>query len=46
MVSTIVGESSREYIQCEVLVERKDLRLSIFKTEYPTQISHLWFRST
>lgn len=33
-VSTIVGKSGRVYIQREVLQERKDPRLSIFKAEY------------
>lgn len=46
MASTVVGKSGREYIQREVLVERKDPRLNIFKAEYVTQTSCLYPRST
>ena len=46
MASTIVGKSGRVYIQLEVLQERKDPRLNIFKAEYVIQIPHLEFRST
>lgn len=34
MASTIVGKSGRVYMQREVLQERKDPRLNIFKAEY------------
>jgi hypothetical protein len=43
MASTIVGKSGRVYIQREVLQERKDPRLNIFKAEYVEYNLHLDF---
>ncbi|EUC42743.1 hypothetical protein COCMIDRAFT_39214 [Bipolaris oryzae ATCC 44560] len=37
MTSTIVGKSGRIYIRREVLAERRDPRLSVFKAEFVTQ---------
>jgi hypothetical protein len=34
MASTVVGNSGRVYMECGVLQERKDPRLSIFKAKY------------
>lgn len=36
LASTILGKSGREYVQREVLAERKDPPSSIFKAEYVT----------
>jgi hypothetical protein len=41
MASTVVGKSGREYVQREVLAERKDPPSSIFKAEYVTQLPRL-----
>ena len=41
LASTILGKPGREYVQREVLAERKDPPLSIFKAEYVTQLSRL-----
>jgi len=41
LASTILGKSGREYVQREVLAERKDASSSIFKAEYVTELPRL-----
>ena len=41
LASTILGKSGREYVQREVLAERKDVPSSIFKAEYVTELPRL-----
>ena len=41
LASTILGKSGREYVQREVLAERKDAPSSIFKAEYVTELPRL-----
>lgn len=43
MTSTIVGKSGRVYAQREVLADRKDPRLSVFKAEYAIKRSPIEF---
>jgi hypothetical protein len=46
MATTFVGKSGRVYKQREVLQERNDPRLNIFKAEYVLGTSHFEVRST